>query len=147
MLLLGGDIHPCPGPTDINHRFSQFKKRGLHFIHLNSRSILPKIDEIRLIAKETKCACFCFSETWLDSSISDSEISIDNYSIVRKDRNRNGGGVLIYIYVLTLLLTSEKIYYMKTWKLCLLTYYYLKLNLFCVVLSTDHQNNLTFMIL
>ena len=33
----------------------------------------------------------------LDISISDSEIAIDNYMIFRKDRNRNGGGVLLYI--------------------------------------------------
>ena len=33
----------------------------------------------------------------LDISISDSEIAIDNYIIFRKDRNRNGGGVLLYI--------------------------------------------------
>ena len=38
-----------------------------------------------------------FSETWLDSSKSDSEIEIENYTVVRKDRNRKGGGVCVYI--------------------------------------------------
>ena len=37
------------------------------------------------------------SETWLDESVTDSEIWIDNYSIVRKDRSRNGGGVCTFI--------------------------------------------------
>lgn len=34
----------------------------------------------------------CITETWLDPSISNSEIKLNNYSVVRKDRNRNGGG-------------------------------------------------------
>ena len=35
----------------------------------------------------------CLVETWLCSDILDTEISIPNYSIVRLDRNRHGGGV------------------------------------------------------
>ena len=33
----------------------------------------------------------------LDSSISNNEINISGYYVVRKDRNRNGGGVALYI--------------------------------------------------
>lgn len=74
-----------------------FKKKGLHFMHLNARSILPKIDEIRQLISKTKVGVFCISESWLDSSVSDFEIEIENYSLLRKDRNRNGGGVCVYI--------------------------------------------------
>ena len=38
----------------------------------------------------------CIVETWLDNTISDDELCIDNYAIVRHDRNRHGGG-LIYV--------------------------------------------------
>ena len=37
------------------------------------------------------------TETWLDESVFDSEIAIDNYTICRKDRNRHGGGVCVFI--------------------------------------------------
>lgn len=37
------------------------------------------------------------SETWLDSTMMDSELKIDNYVLNRRDRNRNGGGVCAYI--------------------------------------------------
>ena len=37
------------------------------------------------------------NETKLDSSISDSEIYINNYTVLRFDRNRIGGGVALYI--------------------------------------------------
>ena len=39
----------------------------------------------------------CVSESWLDNSILDTDIHIPNYSVFRKDRNRHGGGVLIYV--------------------------------------------------
>ena len=112
LLLLCGDIHPCPGPstpisrfgqsssvssTDTSSSFKQFKQRGLHFIHLNVRSLLPKIDEIRLLSTRTNAACIMITETWLDDTVSDSEIHINNYSVRRKDRNRQGGGVCFFI--------------------------------------------------
>ena len=37
------------------------------------------------------------NETRLDDSIPNSEIKISGYDIVRRDRNRNGGGVAMYI--------------------------------------------------
>ena len=94
-LLLCGDVHPCPGPGE--QKYNNFRKRGLHFVHLNIRSLEPKIDELRLLAKNTNAACIMISETHLDNSIFDNEISIDGYVIQRKDRNRYGGGVCAYI--------------------------------------------------
>ena len=95
-LMLCGDIHPCPGPG-AGSLYTNFKKRGMHFIHLNVRSLLPKIDQICLIAKETNPACLIISETWLDNSVFDSEITIPNYVVCRNDRNRHGGGVCVYV--------------------------------------------------
>ena len=36
-------------------------------------------------------------ETFIDSNVADNEISIDGYSIAKKDRNRHDGGVLLYV--------------------------------------------------
>ena len=44
----------------------------------------------------THLILLCLNETFLDTSISDSEININNYCIVRKERTRNGGVVAIY---------------------------------------------------
>ena len=74
-----------------------FDRKGMHFIHLNIRSLLPKMSEVRIIAQRTKAAVIAMSETWLDPSIQDSEVDIEGYSVIRKDRNRKGGGVCIYI--------------------------------------------------
>ena len=37
------------------------------------------------------------NETWLDSSISDSEIQLPGYSLERRDKTHQNGGVLIYV--------------------------------------------------
>ena len=37
------------------------------------------------------------SQSWLDSTIDDCEISIQGYSALCFDRSRHGGGVLIYV--------------------------------------------------
>ena len=39
----------------------------------------------------------CVVESWLSDEISDMEIAICGYSSARLDRNRHGGGVLMYI--------------------------------------------------
>ena len=97
ILLLSGDINLNPGPTQIPKTWSVFKKRGLHFVHLNINSLPSKIEELRQIAKDTNSAVIGLSETKLDKTIFDSEIYIPNYSLIRKDRNRKGGGVACYI--------------------------------------------------
>ncbi len=77
--------------------FHAFKNKGLHFIHLNARSLLPKISELKIVAQRTTAAVISISETWLDETITNQEIQIDNYSVVRSDRSRNGGGVCMFI--------------------------------------------------
>ena len=37
-------------------------------------------------------------ESWLSSEIDDSEISIQGYNVVRLDRTRHGGGLVIYVH-------------------------------------------------
>ena len=95
--LLSGDINLNPGPTQISETWSLFRKRGLHFVHLNINSLPSKTEELRKITKNTNSAVIGLSETKLDKTIFDSEVSIQNYSFIRKDRNRKGGGAACYI--------------------------------------------------
>ena len=91
ILLLSGDINLNPGPTQISKTWSVFKKRGLHFVHLNINSLPSKIEENRQIAKDANSTVIGLSETKLDKTIFDSETSTPNYSLIRKDQNRKGG--------------------------------------------------------
>lgn len=57
--------------------FRPFASKGLHFIHCNARSLLPKISELQSIITRTKTAVMCITETWLDESMTNSEVQID----------------------------------------------------------------------
>ena len=63
-------------------------------MNLNKSSLLPKIDKLSEIARIPNPAVVGITETKIDNSIGDSEISIDGYSAIQRDRNRKGGGVL-----------------------------------------------------
>ncbi len=73
-----------------------FNTKGRHFVHLNIISLLPKIDEIRYLLNNCKVGIFCLTETWLDWSVTNNAMKVDNYNVIRKDRNRKGG-VFIFI--------------------------------------------------
>jgi len=64
------------------------------------------------------------TETWLDSSIKDSEIHLDNYNIFRNDCTGScGGGVLLYAHKFLVCLPCQKLetinFYESLW--CLIS--------------------------
>jgi len=67
--------------------------------YLNINSLGNKIDGIREFCFKIPVDIFCVDETKLDSSYPDSQFYISGYQFppIRKDRNKNGGGKLIYI--------------------------------------------------
>ena len=71
--------------------------RGPHFIHLSVKSLLPKIEEFRNIAKLSNATAIGICESKLDDSILSSEIKIDNYNALSYAWNRYIGGVVCYI--------------------------------------------------
>ncbi len=64
---------------------------------LNVNSLLLHIDEIRMLVKELGIQILAINETKLDNTIDDSLVNIEGYTIKRCDRDRNGGGVAIYL--------------------------------------------------
>ena len=101
LILLSGDVSLNPGssqyPPYNDDKFEPFRKRGLHFLHINVNSLLSKIDKLRDLVGHTKPAILGITESKLDSSVSDQEVNISGYSILRSDRNRYGGGVACYV--------------------------------------------------
>ena len=92
MLLLSGYISLNQGPVYNNQSLHSngwdvFRSKGIHLIHLNVNSLLPKIDETRYITECTKAAEIGITESKLDKFIFQSEIRIDNYDLLRCDRN------------------------------------------------------------
>ena len=81
---------------DLNE-WNVFKSKGLHLIHLKINSLLPKIDKLRYIANSGNAAVIGISESKLDESVLQLKTQINNYDLLCRDRNRNGGGVACYI--------------------------------------------------
>ena len=75
LILLSGDVSLNPGPSQYppynDDKFEPFRKRGLHFLHINVNSLLSKIDELRDVVGHTKPAILGITESKLDSSVSD----------------------------------------------------------------------------
>ena len=58
---------------------------------------MSHLDNVKLWLDEQKAHIFGLNETRLDNSVTDENIDIEGYSVLRKDRNRFGGGSAIYI--------------------------------------------------
>ena len=104
LLMISGDIHKNPGPTS-EYESSSFdtssiplssvNDNSIKIMHLNIRSIRRKIDFLESFTDDVDI--LCLTETHLDPSIKDCDISITNFQqIHRKDRNSFGGGVIVY---------------------------------------------------
>ena len=63
----------------------------------NVRSLIAHIDEFRLLIEEHQPDIFAVVETFCDCNIANFEVDINEYTLYRKDRNRHGGGVGIYV--------------------------------------------------
>ena len=74
-------------------------KTGLTIGHINVNGLRGKIAEIRYLLSEVKFDVIAITETHLSSDIENNEILVDDYNIIRQDRD-NGrsswGGTAIY---------------------------------------------------
>ena len=78
--------------------------KGLHFGHLNVRSLWSKFDLLKPLIQSSGLTLMSFSETWLTSDMNNNYIEIPGYICLRQDRTwiengnvKKGGGVCCYI--------------------------------------------------
>lgn len=75
----------------------QLPTKGLHLAHINVCSLPNKVHELSSLLNHNNVHILAVTETHLDSSINNGQIHIEGYHLLRRDRNRNGGGVAFYI--------------------------------------------------
>ena len=107
LLLKAGDVKLNPGPiSSPNSSLSSNPTASfnesitgsghLSFIHYNVQSIFNKLDILR--AEFAELDILAFSESWLNPSIQNSDLSFDSFSQPeRKDRDDSHGGVILYV--------------------------------------------------
>ena len=95
LLIISCDVELNPGPQTL-----MISHSNVHSLSPHDRSL--KIDEIdTILCKQRKCDFICLSETWLDSTFTDDQVTISGFQVQRRDRtlgdgNRRAGGVAIY---------------------------------------------------
>ena len=71
--------------------------KGLKMACLNIDRLLLKLDQLRIFCEEANIDVMTVNETKLEPLVNNNEVHIPGYDIVRRDRNKHGGGVCIYI--------------------------------------------------
>lgn len=71
-------------------------QKGIKIAHFNVRSIMPKLESVKIWLEEKELDIVTFNETWLTKNISNSQIDLPDYTIIRQDRklNKRGGGLI-----------------------------------------------------
>jgi len=69
---------------------------SLRFCLLNARSVMSKKLDIQALLVAECLDVLAVTETFLGDEILDSELVSSDYTIFRRDRNRHGGGVMVY---------------------------------------------------
>ena len=64
---------------------------------LNARSIINKENELNIMADDIKPHSIGITESWAHNDITDAELGLEGYVMLRKDRIGKKGGVLLYI--------------------------------------------------
>ena len=89
--------------SPIQNFFELKNEKGFKIVHINIRSLLKKIDQLRLILEASNIDIFTISESWLHSKIDTGLIQIEGYNAYRLDREghntkkKRGGGLLTYV--------------------------------------------------
>ncbi len=97
LILLSGDVHVNPGPTN-NNIINGFLLNTRSLKSVNSKR--NKLAQFHSAVALKQSKIICLTETWLTPNISNLEILPDSeFNIFRKDRiHTRGGGVLIAIH-------------------------------------------------
>ena len=98
-------------PASFSETFSCVTKKGIKIGHLNISTLLPNFDELCVLIHKHNIHILCLNETRLNSTILNVEIQISGYSLIRRDRDRNGGGVAIYVCNYINVDVMDKFYY------------------------------------
>ena len=96
-------------PPRINRKYTNNKGnpstinlfgRGFVMAALNVNSLLAHLDDLKFFVLDSKTDVLAINETKIDSSVTDNEIYLPGFEVVREDRSvdgRSGGGVCIYL--------------------------------------------------
>lgn len=96
IIMLCGDVEVNPGDSNTDNTLSTEKriveKGSSWIISLNCRSLYRTIDELGIVFQHNKPLAILLTETWLNDSVSDHELILNGYQVMRRDRKERRGG-------------------------------------------------------
>lgn len=96
----------CTDLIKMPHSLDSVKdQKGLKILHLNSRSLINHLDELKVSFLDGSFDVCVFTESWLHSNCTDNLIHAQGYSLFRLDRRverhsgyvKKGGGIIVYV--------------------------------------------------
>ena len=84
-------------PSQNAYKITYPKLKGLKFAHVNITSLPKHLEELRWFLQEIPFEILSLNETRLDETIQNNIVQIPGYEIIRRDRNRRGGGVAFLV--------------------------------------------------
>ena len=94
--MLDSSVEPSLDPNAKLKEVPQKNSNRLIIAQLNINSIRNKLDSSNEIIKDN-IDVLLISETKIDSSFPTAQFYIDGFTTYRRDRNINGGGIILYI--------------------------------------------------
>ena len=76
---------------------SHHSANSLSILYYSARSLIFKMSNLTIECKMHNPDIVCITESWLDPSISNNELALEGYLVVCLDRNRQGGGIVLFI--------------------------------------------------
>ena len=87
--------HLLPLPADICFG-DCCSRKSLGFQLVNTRSLLPKMDQLKVWVHSSNPDVLAITETWLRKSVLNTDVNLSGYKLFRQDRSSKGGGVAIF---------------------------------------------------
>ena len=104
LLMISGNVHVHPGPTTSPNSdlcsdicFTDLcSRKNLVFLHINTRSVLPKMDQLKVWIHSSNPDVLVITETWLRKSVLNTDVDLSSYNLFLQNRSSEGGGVAIF---------------------------------------------------
>ena len=90
-------FRPAHASTPDNTKRHKARQVPLKLLVVNFQSIKSKQGPVKNLIESTNADIIIGTETWIDPTVTNNQIFPSYYDIYRRDRNMNGGGVLIAI--------------------------------------------------
>ena len=71
-------------------------RKSQGFLHANTRSLLPKMDQLKVWVHSFNPDVLVINDTWLRKSVLNTDVNLPDYNFFRHDRSSKGGGVAIF---------------------------------------------------